>query len=113
MFKDKVKAFNKALSDSSFSRLCSLIEWKSKLKGKCYYKINTYYPSSQICSSCGYKNEMVKDLRIREYNCPECGSHNDRDINASINILLEGLKLHYNFQSSVQKKFMIKNNKDY
>ena len=101
MFKDKVKAFNKALSDSSFSRLCSLIEWKSKLKGKYYYKINTYYPSSQICSSCGYKNEMVKDLRIREYNCPECGSHNDRDINASINILLEGLKLHYNFQSSV------------
>ena len=95
MFKEKVKAFNKSLSDASLSKLCSLIEWKSKIKGKFYYKINTYYPSSQICSTCGYKNEKLKDLNIREYNCPECGSHNDRDINASLNILFEGLKLHY------------------
>ena len=95
MFKDKKKVFNKSLSDASLSKLCSLIEWKSKIKGKFYYKINTYYPSSQICSTCGYKNEKLKDLNIREYNCPECGSHNDRDINASLNILFEGLKLHY------------------
>ena len=101
MFKEKVKAFNKSLSDASLSKLCSLIEWKSKLKGKFYYKINAYYPSSQICSHCGYKNENIKDLSIREYDCPECGTHNDRDINASLNILLEGLKLHYNLQSLV------------
>ena len=101
MFKDKKKAFNKSLSDASLSKLCSLIEWKSKIKGKIYYKINTYYPSSQICSHCGYKNNEIKDLSIREYNCPECGVHNDRDINASLNILLEGLKLHYNLQSLV------------
>ena len=101
MFKEKVKAFNKSLSDASLSKLCSLIEWKSKIKGKYYYKINTYYPSSQICSHCGYKNNEIKDLSIREYDCPECGVHNDRDINASLNILLEGLKLHYNLQSLV------------
>ena len=101
MFKDKKKAFNKSLSDASLSKLCSLIEWKSKIKGKYYYKINTYYPSSQICSHCGYKNSKLKDLSIREYDCPKCGSHNDRDINASLNILLEGLKLHYNLQSLV------------
>ena len=101
MFKDKKKAFNKSLSDASLSKLCSLIEWKSKIKGKYYYKINTYYPSSQICSHCGYKNNEIKDLSIREYDCPECGVHNDRDINASLNILLEGLKLHYNLQSLV------------
>ena len=101
MFKDKKKAFNKSLSDASLSKLCSLIEWKSKIKGKYYYKINTYYPSSQICSHCGYKNSEIKDLSIREYDCPECGSHNDRDINASLNILLEGLKLHYNLVSLV------------
>ena len=87
MFKDKKKVFNKSLSDASLSKLCSLIEWKSKIKGKFYYKMNTYYPSSQICSTCGYKNEKLKDLNIREYECPECGSHNDRDINASLNIL--------------------------
>ena len=101
MFKEKVKAFNKSLSDASLSKLCSLIEWKSKIKGKYYYKINTYYPSSQICSHCGYKNEKLKDLSLREYDCPKCGTHNDRDINASLNILLEGLKLHYNLQSLV------------
>ena len=101
MFKDKIKAFNKRLSDASFSKLCSLIEWKSKIKGKYYYKIDTYYPSSQICSYCGYRNKNIKDLSIREYDCPKCGTHNDRDINASLNILLEGLKLHYNLESIV------------
>ena len=101
MFKDKRKAFNKSLSDACVSTLRSLIEWKCKIKGKFYYKINTYYPSSQICSHCGYKNSKLKDLSIREYDCPECGSHNDRDINASLNILFEGLKLHYNLVSIV------------
>ena len=101
MFKDKKKVFNKSLSDASLSKLCSLIEWKSKTKGKFYYKINTYYPSSQICCHCGYKNKKLKDLSIREYDCKECGVHNDRDINASLNILFEGLKLHYNLESLV------------
>ena len=101
MFKDKKKAFNKSLSDAAVSKLRSLIEWKCKIKGKYYYKINTYYPSSQICSHCGYKNSEIKDLSIREYDCPECGVHNDRDINASLNILFEGLKLHYNLASVV------------
>ena len=101
MFKEKRKAFNKSLLDASISKLCSLIEWKSKIKGKFYYKINTYYPSSQICSHCGYKNSKLKDLSIREYDCPSCGVHNDRDINASLNILFEGLKLHYKLVSLV------------
>ena len=101
MFKDKKKAFNKSLSDACVSTLRSLIEWKCKIKGKFYYKINTYYPSSQICSHCGYKNSKLKDLSIREYDCPKCGLHNDRDINASLNILFEGLKLHYNLVSLV------------
>ena len=101
MFKDKKKAFNKSLSDAAVSKLRSLIEWKCKINGKFYYKINTYYPSSQICSHCGYKNSEIKDLSIREYDCKECGVHNDRDINASLNILVEGLKLHYNLVSLV------------
>ena len=73
MFKDKRKAFNKSLSDAAVSTLRSLIEWKCKIKGKIYYKINTYYPSSQICSHCGYKNSKLKALSIREYDCPKCG----------------------------------------
>ena len=101
MFQDKKKVFNKSLSDAAVSKLRSLIEWKCKIKGKIYYKINTYYPSSQICSHCGYKNSKLKDLSIREYDCPKCGVHNDRDINASLNIMFEGLKLHYNLVSLV------------
>lgn len=50
-------------------------------------KIPTFYPSSQTCNICGYKNSLVKDLKIRDWECPECHSHHDRDLNASINIL--------------------------
>ena len=57
-----------------------------------YIKIDTYYPSSQECSCCGYKNEKVKDLSVSNWICPECGSCHDRDINACQNILFEGIK---------------------
>ena len=95
MLKGKEKGLNKSIIDASFRKICCLIEWKSKIKGKYYYKINSYYPSSQICSRCGYQNKGIRNLSIREYECPNCGGYNDRDINASINILMEGLKLHY------------------
>ena len=91
----KNKRLAKYILDASFSKLCSLLEWKSKLQGKFYYKIDTYYPSSQICSYCGQQDASLKDLSIREYKCQSCGRELDRDINASINILFEGLKLHY------------------
>ncbi|HIS38390.1 MAG TPA: transposase, partial [Candidatus Onthousia faecavium] len=91
----KNKRLAKYILDASFSKLCSLLEWKSKLQGKFYYKIDTYYPSSQMCSYCGHKDTSLKDLSIREYKCQSCGRELDRDINASINILFEGLKLHY------------------
>ena len=56
------------------------------------YKVDTYFPSSQICSHCGYRNKIVLDLNIRKYNCPSCHSELDRDINASENIMFEGIK---------------------
>ncbi|MBQ7734298.1 MAG: transposase [Synergistaceae bacterium] len=52
--------------------------------------IDRFYPSSQLCSVCGYKNSAVKDLRIREWDCPSCGAHHDRDENAVKNILMAG-----------------------
>ncbi|TAH64577.1 MAG: transposase, partial [Anaerolineaceae bacterium] len=51
------------------------------------------FPSSQICNICGYKNTSIKDLSIRKWECSNCHSHHDRDINASINILNEGLRI--------------------
>ena len=86
------KKCSKFLSDVSLSKICSLLKYKANYYGKRYIQIDPYYPSSQECSRCGYKNEKVKDLTVRDWICPECGSYHDRDINASQNILFEGIK---------------------
>ena len=86
------RRLSKQLTSVSLGELCRVLEYKAKIYGKNYLKIDSYYPSSQECSRCGYKNEKVKDLSVREWICPECGSYHDRDYNASYNIMFEGLK---------------------
>ncbi len=82
----------KSLTDVTLGEIIRQLEYKSKWKGKKLYKVDSYYPSSQICSVCGYQNKITKDLSVRKYICPECHSELDRDYNASVNILFEGLK---------------------
>ena len=85
----------KSVSDASFSRFVSMLEYKAEWYGRKVVKIDRFYPSTQLCSGCGYKNESIKGLRglkVREWVCPECGEVHDRDLNASRNILKEGLK---------------------
>lgn len=86
------KKISKHLTNVSLGEICRVLEYKSNKYGKKYIQIDSYYPSSQICSKCGYKNKEVKKLSVRSWICPECGSYHDRDYNASYNILFEGLK---------------------
>lgn len=83
----------KDISDVSWSEFCRQLEYKCLWYDKKFIRISTYFASSQLCSNCGYKNSDIKNLNVREYDCPECGIHHDRDINAAINVLNEGLKL--------------------
>ena len=85
----------KSILDASFNKICNLLKWKVVRCGKYYYQINTYYPSSKLCSCCDNKTGVTNDLSVRRWKCSKCGNENDRDINASINIMFEGLRLHY------------------
>lgn len=82
----------KAIGDVSWSEFVRMLEYKANWYEKQVSKISRWYPSSQLCSDCGF-NSGKKPLSVRDWTCENCGSHHDRDINASINILNEGLRL--------------------
>ena len=84
----------KATFDNAWGKFTSMLEYKLSDRGKRLVKIDKFYPSSQLCNCCDYRNKLVKNLRIRKWDCPVCGEHHDRDHNAAINILNEGLRVY-------------------
>ena len=89
----KNRRLTKAISDIAWGKFFLKLEYKAQEHGGKLVKVPTFYPSSQTRSCCGYKNPLVKNLAVRDWECPECHSRHDRDLNASINILNKAKEL--------------------
>ena len=83
----------KSISSASWSKFFTILEYKAMWYGNDIIRVPTMYPSSQTCSCCGYKNPLVKNLAVREWECPRCHTIHDRDKNAAINILDKWLSI--------------------
>ena len=84
----------KGLNENPISEIIRVLKYKANFNNKKLIQIDRYYPSSQICSVCDYQNKEVKDLSIRSWECPVCHTEHNRDYNAAVNIMFEGLKIY-------------------
>lgn len=95
MIEEGTRKLSFGIPNSSFSEIIRQLTYKSNWSNKRLIKIDKYYPSSQLCCHCKEKNNEVKDLSVRSFVCKNCGCLNDRDINASINILDRGMEIFF------------------
>lgn len=84
----------KSLSSNPLGEIIRVLKYKAEWNNKKLIQIDRYYPSSQLCSVCEFQNKELKNLSIRKYDCPMCHTKHDRDFNASVNIMFEGLKIY-------------------
>lgn len=91
--KQMQKGHGKKVGDYGFGGLLNILEYVAPQFHTKIVKIDRFYPSSQLCNKCGYQNQKVKELSVREWTCPQCSKHHDRDRNAARNIHREGLRM--------------------
>ena len=87
------RMWGRKVHDYEFSEFVEILEWCARKYGTRVIRIGRYYPSSQTCSVCGHVWQGTRDLRVREWTCPECGVTHDRDVNAAVNILAEAKRI--------------------
>lgn len=85
--------FGKSVADNGWGKFTTFLKYKLEEKGKMLVKVDKFFASSQTCSCCGYVNKETRDLSVRAWDCPQCGAHHDRDVNAAINIKNEGMRI--------------------
>ena len=85
--------FGKSVSDNGWGMFVNMLEYKAEEAGKHVIKADRLFPSSQMCHVCGGLNPETKDLSVREWTCPACGAHHDRDHNAAVNLRNEAVHI--------------------
>ena len=83
----------KSTMDNAYGMFRVLLAYKLEMQGKQLVKVDKWYPSSQLCNRCGDRNKQTRDLSVRQWDCPECGTHHDRDVNAAINLRNETARI--------------------
>ena len=97
--------FGKSVSDNGWGMFTTFLRYKLEEQGKKLVKVDRFFASSQTCSVCGYKNAKTKNLALREWDCPQCGTHHDRDVNAYVrkNAGLQTADIWYNKEDFVKE----------
>ena len=85
--------FGKSVMDKGWGMFVSMLSYKSERAGRHLVRVSKWYPSSQICHECGTVFRKTKDLSVREWTCPHCGHHHDRDVNAALNVRDEAVRI--------------------